>query len=77
MAQTLLLIHDDAAFAKIVQNALFKSRDGPFVIEWVRRCARGLARLSNEGKAVIAAILSNLFLPDRVRRGLSPKTMLA
>ena len=64
MAQTLLLIHDDAAFAKLVQNALFKSRDGPFVIEWVRRCARALTRLSRGGKAPIAAILSNLFLPD-------------
>jgi diguanylate cyclase (GGDEF)-like protein/PAS domain S-box-containing protein len=64
MAQTILLIHDDAAFAKVVQNAFLESRDGSFVIEWVRRCAKGLVRLSKDGKAPIAAVLSNLFLPD-------------
>jgi diguanylate cyclase (GGDEF)-like protein/PAS domain S-box-containing protein len=64
MPQTVLLIHDDRAKAKIVQDALLSSLDGFFIIDWVERCSDGLSLLRRRGRERIAAILVNLFLPD-------------
>jgi len=56
--------NDDAAKANRVRNSFLNSVDGPFVIEWVERCADGVRRLRQEGAKRIAAVLANLFLPD-------------
>jgi diguanylate cyclase (GGDEF)-like protein/PAS domain S-box-containing protein len=55
----ILLIQDDAAIAEGILQALRNSRDEPFQVEWVRRCAEGLERLAG-----IEAILVDLHLPD-------------
>jgi diguanylate cyclase (GGDEF)-like protein/PAS domain S-box-containing protein len=64
MTQTVLLIHDDAAKAKVVRDALLNSIDGFFIVEWVKLCSDGLRLLRRDGKERFAAILLNLFLPD-------------
>jgi diguanylate cyclase (GGDEF)-like protein/PAS domain S-box-containing protein len=64
MPQTVLLIHDDHAKAKLVQDALLTSPDGFFITEWVERCSDGLRLLHRSGRERIAAILVSLFLPD-------------
>ena len=64
MPQTVLLIHDDCAKAKMVQNALTTSLDGLFIVERVERCSDGLHLLREGGRERIAAILVSLFLPD-------------
>ncbi len=64
MRKTVLLIHQDAASASVVKEALLQSTDGPFVVEWVRRCSKGVERLGKEGKDPITAVLISLFLPD-------------
>ena len=64
MPQAVLLIHGEGAKAKIVQDALLESHDGFFTVEWVESCSEGLRRLRKDGKAPIAAVLVNLFLPD-------------
>jgi diguanylate cyclase (GGDEF)-like protein/PAS domain S-box-containing protein len=64
MPQTVLLIHDDGAKAKVVKDALLNSADGFFTVEWVELCSEGLRRLRRDGKERITAILVNLFLSD-------------
>jgi len=64
MPQTVLLIHDDGAKAKSVEDALSNSSDGFFIVEWVESCAEAVQQLRRDGKERIAAILVNLFLPD-------------
>ncbi|HTD74853.1 MAG TPA: EAL domain-containing protein [Steroidobacteraceae bacterium] len=64
MPQTVLLIHDDRAKAKMVQDALLHSLDGFYIVEWVERCSDGLRLLRKKGRERIAAILVSLFLPD-------------
>jgi diguanylate cyclase (GGDEF)-like protein/PAS domain S-box-containing protein len=64
MPQTVLLIHDDGAKAKVVKDALINSLDGFFNVEWVESCSEGLRRLRIDGRERIAAILLSLFLPD-------------
>jgi diguanylate cyclase (GGDEF)-like protein/PAS domain S-box-containing protein len=64
MPQTVLLIHDDGAKAKSVEDALSNSSDGFFIVEWVESCAEAVQELRRDGKERIAAILLNLFLPD-------------
>lgn len=67
MSQNILLIQDDPSDAKAVREALTNSSDGPFKVEWVRRCSEGLERLTGEGKQGtdgVAAVLVDLFLPD-------------
>jgi len=64
MAQNILLIQDDPADARAVREALINSSDGPFKVEWVRRCSEGLERLAREGTDSITAMLVDLFLPD-------------
>jgi diguanylate cyclase (GGDEF)-like protein/PAS domain S-box-containing protein len=68
--QNILLIQDDPADAATVRDALTGSNEGPFHVEWVRRCSEGLERLARAGKQRhdqtdgIAAVLVDLFLPD-------------
>ncbi|HTD74947.1 MAG TPA: EAL domain-containing protein [Steroidobacteraceae bacterium] len=64
MPQTVLLIHDDGAKAKVVTDALLNSIDGTFIVEWVELCSEALQRLCRDGKERIAAVLVNLFLSD-------------
>jgi len=61
MEHNVLLVEDDAAVARVIQEALADASDGPFIVEWVRRLSDGLERLSKGG---IAAVLLDLFLPD-------------
>jgi diguanylate cyclase (GGDEF)-like protein/PAS domain S-box-containing protein len=64
MPQTVLLIHNDGAQAKIVEDALLNSPDGFFIVEWVELCSEALQRLSRDERERIAAVLVNLFLSD-------------
>jgi len=70
MPRKILLIQGDPWDAKLVQEALVNSTDGPFQVEWVRSCSEGLERLVDEGKQeqrrtdAIAAVLVDLVLPD-------------
>jgi diguanylate cyclase (GGDEF)-like protein/PAS domain S-box-containing protein len=67
MPHDILLIQDDSADAKRVQEALAHSSVAPFRVDWVRRCAEGLNRLAageKPGGGGIAAILVDLCLPD-------------
>ena len=61
MTHSVLLIEDDPAIARVVQNALADASDSPFVAEWVRRLSDGLEKVSRGG---IAAVLLDLSLPD-------------
>jgi len=54
----------DAADAKAVRNALVRSSDGLFHVDWVRSRADGLVRLARGGTANVAAVLADLDLPD-------------
>jgi diguanylate cyclase (GGDEF)-like protein/PAS domain S-box-containing protein len=58
---TVLIITDDVADAKILEDALATARDGPFITEWVRHLSDALARLERRG---VDIILVDLFLPD-------------
>jgi diguanylate cyclase (GGDEF)-like protein/PAS domain S-box-containing protein len=70
MRLNILLIQADAQGAQIVREALSKSRDSTFHVEWVRTCALGLERLAvhggpnQMGSGGISAILVDLLLPD-------------
>lgn len=64
MPQTVLLIHDDAAKAEIVQDTLLNSIDGFFNVEWVELCSEGVQQLRKDRKGRIVAVLVNLFLRD-------------
>ena len=59
MAHRVLLIEDDAAAARVILDALTRSGNESFQVEWVRRCSEGLERLAG-----VAAILTDLHLPD-------------
>jgi len=64
MSRNILLLLADAAEAKAVRRSLVHSRDGPFKVEWVNRCAGALERLCDPRGEKIAAIVAGLFLPD-------------
>lgn len=64
MSRNILLILADPAEAGVVRRSLSNSRDGPFNVEWVSRCAAAVERLGNPQEAQIAAIVVGLFLPD-------------
>src|SRR6185295_3625916 len=67
MAQNILLIQEEPTDATAVREALVHSSDGPFQVEWVKRCSEALERLAGEGAtgaSGFAAILVDLFLPD-------------
>jgi len=70
VSKTILLIQDDCQEAHSVREALIRSGEGAFQVEWVRLCSEGLKRLAEEDKPggqpanVVAAVLVDLFLPD-------------
>jgi diguanylate cyclase (GGDEF)-like protein/PAS domain S-box-containing protein len=70
VSKTVLLIQEDWRDASSVQEALTRSSDGAFHVEWVRLCFEGLRRLAERSKPrnrppdAIAAVLVDLFLPD-------------
>jgi diguanylate cyclase (GGDEF)-like protein len=64
MSQTVLLIEDNLPSAAVVKHALLSADDGPFVVEWVRKCSEAQDRLSMDREGTIAAVVTNLFLPD-------------
>jgi diguanylate cyclase (GGDEF)-like protein/PAS domain S-box-containing protein len=64
MFRNVLLVLSDAAEAKAVRRSLVNSRDGPFKVEWVRRCSDAVKRLGSPGGEQIAAVVVDLFLPD-------------
>ena len=63
MSRKILLVLADAAEAKVVRRSLSDSRDGPFHVEWVNRCAAAVERLG-AGDEEITAIVVGLFLAD-------------
>lgn len=54
----------DAADAKLVRDALLRSSEGRFDVDWVRSRGDALARLGDGARANIAAVLADLYLPD-------------
>jgi len=58
---TVLLVEDDPADARLIQDALAGTGNSPFRVEWVRQLSDALERLSGEGFEVI---LLDLSLPD-------------
>ncbi|MGB9129269.1 MAG: EAL domain-containing protein [Thiobacillus sp.] len=58
---SVLLIEDDPADARLIQDALAGTGSSPFRVEWVRQLSDALERLSGEGFEVI---LLDLSLPD-------------
>ena len=69
MPRNILLIANDPADAKVIEDALTHADDCSFRVEWVTRCAEALERLAdglprNRAEGAIAAVLVDLFLPD-------------
>jgi diguanylate cyclase (GGDEF)-like protein len=64
MPQTILLIEGNSPSAAVVEQALIGSGDGRFDVERVRKCSEGQERLALDGGPSIAAVVTNLFLPD-------------
>ncbi len=58
---TVLLVEDDPADARLIQDALAGTGNSPFRVEWVRHLSDALERLAGEGFEVI---LLDLSLPD-------------
>jgi len=61
MSNKILVITDNEADAKTLQEALCKATDGPFKIEWIRNLSDSIERLAKGG---VDAILADLALPD-------------
>ena len=64
ISRKVLRVLANAAQAHVVQGSLANSRDGPFKVEWVSRCAGAMERLGDQRGREIAAIVLDLFLPD-------------
>jgi diguanylate cyclase (GGDEF)-like protein/PAS domain S-box-containing protein len=65
--QNVLLIEDDPAAAVTIRQALTHLSEGTFHVEWVRSCSEAVEQLSlrgQQGADGIAAVLTDLFLPD-------------
>ncbi len=60
-ATTILLIEDDPADAKLIQEALSAEIDSPFRVEWVTQLSAGLERLGKDG---VDVVMLDLSLPD-------------
>jgi diguanylate cyclase (GGDEF)-like protein/PAS domain S-box-containing protein len=66
MSLNVLLVLSAPAEATAVRRSLEDhSRDGPFQVEWVRRCDDACARLERQESKEIAAVVVDLALPDR------------
>jgi CheY-like chemotaxis protein len=57
----LLLIEDNSANERLIQEALAATGDNPFHFVWVKNLSDGLERLRKGG---MKAIIADLFLPD-------------
>jgi diguanylate cyclase (GGDEF)-like protein/PAS domain S-box-containing protein len=55
MRRNVLLIQVDPADAETIRQTLLDSRDGPFEVVWVQRCAQGLATLGAQAAPTHAA----------------------
>jgi diguanylate cyclase (GGDEF)-like protein/PAS domain S-box-containing protein len=60
-ANTVLIITDDAADAKLLEKTLATARDGPFITEWFRHLSGIETRMATRG---VDIILVDFFLPD-------------
>lgn len=60
-ANTVLIVTDDVADAKLLEKTLATARDGPFITEWFRHLSEIETRLA---KRDIDIILVDFFLPD-------------
>lgn len=60
-ANTVLIITDNDADAKVLEDTLATARDGPFITEWVRHLSNAMIRLDKRG---VDIILTDFFLPD-------------
>ena len=58
---TVLLIEDDPADARLIQDSLADTADGTFLVEWVPQLSDALERLGRES---VEVILLDLTLPD-------------
>ena len=56
-----LLIEDDPADARLIQEALSAEIDSPFRVEWVTLLSAGVERLGREG---VDVVMLDLSLPD-------------
>jgi len=64
MPRTVLLIEDNCASAALVKQALLACGEGRFVVDQVRKCSEAQERLGMSRRGDIAAVVTNLFLPD-------------
>lgn len=67
MFPPILLVHDDPLQMRKIRKSMGHSADGTFLLEQVRSCADGVARLVAEKPGTpgaIAAAVVSLFLPD-------------
>ncbi|HCY64138.1 MAG TPA: two-component system response regulator [Oxalobacteraceae bacterium] len=58
---TVLIITDNVADAKLLEETLATARDGPFITDWVRHLSDAVTRLE---RCSVDIILADLFLPD-------------
>jgi diguanylate cyclase (GGDEF)-like protein/PAS domain S-box-containing protein len=65
MFRNILLVLSDAAEAKAIRRALLNSSDGPFKVDRVSRCGDAIKRLGSQTSEEIAAVVVELFPPDR------------
>lgn len=64
MSRTVLLIEGNFPTAARVEQALRGSNDPSFVVERMRTCSEARARLGMNRDCAVAAVVTNLFLPD-------------
>jgi diguanylate cyclase (GGDEF)-like protein/PAS domain S-box-containing protein len=64
MREIILLLQVNALQAAFVQKLLAQSHGPSFVIEWIKNCSDGVARLHDPKKDRIVAVLTDLLLPD-------------
>jgi diguanylate cyclase (GGDEF)-like protein len=64
MSQVVLLVEANSPNASLVKQALVGANDASFVVERVRKCSEAQQRLSRDRDRTIAAVVTNLFLPD-------------
>ena len=64
MAIHILLITSNTHDAATLEEALERTQDGPFSLEWMTRLSPALERLQTQKKQTIDAILVDLNLPD-------------
>jgi diguanylate cyclase (GGDEF)-like protein/PAS domain S-box-containing protein len=64
MLQTILLVESNCSSAALVKQALLAPGGGRFAVERVRKCSEAQELLSMRRRRPIAAVVTNLFLPD-------------